>query len=130
MTPHGLSLPFSIDDLYSGLARVDGLLRLKDDQLLIEFQKQDNLMGIFKGNSQSRTIPLRQIFKVELKSSWFGRSLLLRPTTLSAFQGIPGADEGELKLKFKKRDLELAKDLVSHLNLRLSEIRLQDMDEE
>lgn len=129
MLPHRLSLPFFIDDLYSGLAKVNGLLSLDSDQVRIEFQTQDNLVGIFKGNTGTRHVSLRDIYKFELKSNWFTRSITLRPTTLGALDGIPGVDDGQLKLKFKKRDLEIARDLVSHANLRLSEIRLEDLDD-
>ncbi len=129
MLPHRLSLPFFIDDLYSGLAKVNGLLSLDGDQVRIEFQTQDNLVGIFKGNTGTRHVSLRDIYKFELKSNWFTRSITLRPTTLGALDGIPGVDDGQLKLKFKKRDLEIARDLVSHANLRLSEIRLEDLDD-
>jgi hypothetical protein len=128
LTP-GQSLPFYLDDLYSGLARLSGLIRIEGDYLRLEFQTQDNLIGVIKGNSRTKFISLRDIFKVELKSSWFSRLLVIRPSTLQALDGIPGADESELKLKFKRRDLEIAKHLVSQLNLRISEIRLEDLDE-
>ncbi len=124
----GHRLAFSIDDLYSGLARVNGLLSLTRDDLVLEFQTQDNLVGVFKGRAGSTRIPIRDIYEAEVKSSWLNRFLIIRPKTLSAIAEIPGADESELKVKFKKRDLNSAKEIASYLNLRISEIRLEEME--
>lgn len=124
----GHRLAFSIDDLYSGLARVNGLLSLTRDDLVLEFQTQDNLVGVFKGRTGTSRIPIRDLYEAEVKSNWFNRFLIIRPKTLSAIADIPGADESELKVKFKKRDLNSAKEIVSYLNLRISEIRLEEME--
>jgi hypothetical protein len=124
----GHRLAFNIDDIYSGLARVNGLMSLTRDELVLEFQTQDNLVGIFKGRSGTIRIPIRDLYQAEVKSSWFSRFLIIRPKTLSAIANIPGADDSELKVKFKKRDLSSAKEIVSFLNLRISEIRLEEME--
>ncbi len=129
MLTSGLSLPFYIDNLYSGLAKVDGLLKLTGESLVIEFQTQDNVIGMFKGSSKTKQVPLNQVFKAEIKTRWWDRSITIRPSTLSAIDGIPGVDKGQLKIKFRKADQEIAKNIVSQLNLRLSEIRLQELDE-
>jgi hypothetical protein len=121
-------LPFSIDDLYGGLARVNGLLRVREGELLLEYQTQDNLVGVFKGRSGTTVIPIRDIYEVEVKSNWLGRAFILRPRSLSLLADMPGADESQLKLKFNRRDLTSAKEIASYLNLRISEIRLDEME--
>lgn len=124
----GHRLPFSIDDLYSGLARVNGLLSLEKDEVVMEFQTQDNIVGVLKGRTGTARIPVRELYEVEVKTSWLSRFLIIRPSSLTWLERIPGADESQLKLKFKKRDLQSAKEIASYLNLRISEIRLEEME--
>lgn len=126
----GHRLPFVIDDIYSGLARVNGLLSLSRDNLTLEFQTQDNIVGILKGKTGERKLSIRDLYQIEVKSSWFGRSFIIRPSSLSVIRDFPGANDSELKLKIKRRDLQSAKEIASYVNLRISEIRLEEMDNE
>ena len=57
--------------------------------------------------------------------------ILMRLTSLEYMSDIPGDNKGgDVKLLIKRRDKEMALQLVSHMNLRMSEIRLDMMDEE
>ena len=124
-----LRVPFTIDDLYAGFAKASGLLRIEQDDLLMEFQVQDNLLGgIVKGRPQGFRIPIEALDSAEYKKNWLGSRVIIRVQRLSDLEGVPGAERGEVKLKIRKEDRTRAQDLIGQLNIRLSEFRLADMD--
>lgn len=125
-----IRVPFSIEDLYGGFAKASGLLRLDGPHVMMEFQVEENLLGgLFKGKPQVYRIPVSALDSVEFKKSWFVTRLILRVVRLHDLEGVPGAKEGEVKLKIRKQDRERAAEIVSQINIRLSEIRLSDMDD-
>lgn len=126
-------LAFFIDDLYAGLAKASGLLRLEGEAIILEFQVEENLIGgLVKGQPKVFRMNLRAIESVELEKKWWWRNprLILRVKRLRDLEGIPGSKEGEVDIKIRRQDREDAKAMVSRINLLLSEIRLADMDDQ
>jgi len=130
MLTSGYRLPFSVDNLYSGLARVEGLLSASKNDLTIEFQTQDNVLRVFKGRTGSLTLSYGDLYRVELKANWFRRKLIIRPNSLQSLGNMPGIEEGAISLSIKRKNLHEAKELASYVAMRISEIRLEQMDEE
>ncbi|MDP5172741.1 MAG: hypothetical protein NWR72_21060 [Bacteroidia bacterium] len=129
LQPH-IRVPFIIDDIYGGFAKASGLLRIESDALLLEFQVQENLFGgLMKGKPKVFRIPITALDSVEFKKTWFNSKLIIRVMRLRDLDGVPGAQEGEAKLKIRKQDRERAKEIASQVSIRLSEIRLSQMDD-
>lgn len=123
-------LPFTIENVYGGFAKVSGILSVLRDALRLEFQMSDNLIGgVLKGNAKEILLPLKAIESVEFRKNWFVANFYIRVFSLKDIQSMPNNDEGEVKLRIKRRDRDRARNLASHINLRLSEIRLEMMDD-
>jgi len=126
-----IRLPVTIDDLYGGFVVMSGLLRLENDKLVLEFQTKDNLVGgFFKSEPKEVHIPLRRLAEATFKKNWFAASLRLRAYSLMDLKGVPNAEDGAVKFKIKRNNRNDAANFASMLNLRLSEIRLEEMDQE
>lgn len=124
-------LPFFIDNLYGGFAKVNGILTANRQSLLLEFQVTDNVLGgLLKGQPKEIRLPLEAVASVEYKQNWFQARFYLRVYRLQDLANVPNAEGGEAKLSIKRKDRKLARSLVSSLNLQLSEIRLARMDED
>ena len=125
-----LTIPFSINDAYEGLADVDGLVRLEADRLTLEFQTKDAFFGVVKSDLKRVEITLGDLTAVTFKKKMFWATLALRVCTMALIEAVPGAKRGEIKLRFARKHRDEAQTLASSLNLRLSEHRLTQMDDE
>ena len=131
MLPERTRLPFFMDNLYGGFAKLNGILSVMKDMLVLEFQVKENVFGgLVKSRPKELNIHLKEIDSVEFKKNWFVANFYLRTVKLQHLDGLPGGEDGEVKLKIKRKDREKAKHLASYLALRLSEIRLDMLDEE
>lgn len=125
-----IRLPFTLSDVYSGFAEANGLLYVqRDDVLVVEVQVKDAFLGVVKSKPKRTYIPFRDIVSLDFKKNWFITRLTIRVTSLEHLNNFPGDHQGEVKLNIKRRDREEAKQLASYVNLRISEIRLDMMDE-
>jgi len=106
-----LLLPFEMQDPNTGFTRVSGIVGLRDNRLIIEFQKTDNLFRAFKWPLVEREIPLSEVILVDASSNVFRSFLLLRVARLTLADGLY-AKGNEIKLRIKRSDRPLAFDLV------------------
>lgn len=123
-------LHFKTEDAYSGLASVEGIMRLGKEQVVLEFQMKDNILGMLKSKPKALTIPFRDLAEVSYKVNWFISQFRLQVTSMHILGEFPGAKDGIIKLKIKRKQKQSAKELASHINLQLSEYRLKMMGEE
>ncbi len=124
------TVPFSISDAYEGLADVGGLARFEADVLTLEFQTKDAFFGIIKSDVQNVQLTLSDLASVHFTKNIFRATLKLRVQSMALIEKIPGAKRGEIKLRFARKYRDEAHTLASRLQLRLSEHRLEGMDEE
>ena len=124
------SVPFSISDAYEGLADVGGLARFEADILTLEFQTKDAFFGIIKSDVQNVQITLSDLATVHFAKKMFRATLTLRVYSMVLIEKIPGAKRGEIKLRFARKYRDEAHTLASQLQLRLSEHKLERMDDE
>ena len=124
------TVPFSISDAYEGLAEVGGLARFEADVLTLEFQTQDAFFGLVKSGVQEVPITLPDLVSVHFSKNMFRATIHLRVRSMALFEKIPGANRGEVKLRFARKYRDEAHALASRLQLRLSERRLEQMDDE
>ncbi|MEO1449948.1 MAG: hypothetical protein AAFV07_10505 [Bacteroidota bacterium] len=118
-------LPFSIDDVYGGFAQVTGILTAEEDAIFLEYQTQDNILGgLIKSSTRELMIPLQELDSVEARSKWTGTRFFIRVRRLASLDGLPNVENGEVKLKIKRKNKEVAISMASRINLRISELRL------
>ncbi|MEM7659062.1 MAG: hypothetical protein AAF399_23270 [Bacteroidota bacterium] len=124
-SPTRSRLPFFIDDLYGGFAKAQGMLRVEQDALGIEFQVKDSITGgLIKSKLKDIRLTFDQVESVEYKQNVFVASFRIRLLSLQIAKDIPVSDKGILKLKIARSERKKAKEIISNINLLLSEHRL------
>lgn len=113
------AVPFHFDELYGGLAKCHGLVRLDGKDLCLEFQIEDGLVGALKSSVKQVHIPTRELSAVRLDRYWFGlvTKLVIQGNRMEAFQDVPGMKQGRLTLGIARRDRPTAERLVAELAL-------------
>ena len=124
------TVPFSISDAYDGLVDVDGLARFEADVLTLEFQTKDAFFGLVKSDVQNVQLALTDLVSVHFAKKMLGATLTLRVHSLALVEKIPGVSRGEIRLRFARKHRDEAQTLAAQLQLRLSERKLEQMDDE
>lgn len=124
------TVPFSISDAYEGLADVEGLARFEADVLSLEFEAKDAFFGVIKSGVKEIHLSLADLVSVDFSKNMFRATVKLRVRSMMLVETIPGAKRGELKLRFARKHRDEAHTLASQLQLRLSERKLELMDDE
>jgi hypothetical protein len=123
------SLPFSIENLNGGFMKVEGILRVEGEHLIFEFQKKDAVVEAYQSELKTEKIPLSELDMLEFKQGWFSGKLILHGKTAKSFGELPGKDLTERVLKVKRKHKNVAASVSSNLNLKLSEQKLNELDD-
>lgn len=124
------SLPFTIENLNGGFMKVEGILRVEGEYLVFEFQKKDAVVEAYQSELKTAKVPLSELDMLEFKKGWFSGKLILHGKTAKSFGDLPGKDLNERVLKVKRKNREPAASISSNLNLRISEQKLNELDNE
>jgi hypothetical protein len=130
---HVKPIPFYISDLNSGFGRASGIVRTDGPSLVIEFKKEDALddvAGARPGSVREVRIPFDDLHAIQLKTGLFTTNLEITTRTLKAAAGLPGSNGSEITLKVKRKNRKGAEHAVSRIQLRLSEFRLKQLDDD
>lgn len=122
------SLPFYDDELNGGFMKLEGILRVENNQLSFEFQKKDGIMEIVKTGVKKVEIDLADIDLIEYKKKLFGARLILHAKRAMVFENFPGNELTTRTLKIKRKDRNIAANIASNVNLYLSEQKLKELD--
>lgn len=123
-------LPIKKTSIYAGLASLSGVIKADDTTLEIEYQKMDEIFGMYKSDVETIRLNLSELEKLEVKKRWFSKYLCIHVKTLKSVGKFPNVDGNCIRLKIKSDDIEKAKSLTSRLMLELSEHKLQQLDSE
>ncbi len=123
------SLPFSIENLNGGFMKVEGILRVESENLVFEFQKKDAVVEAYQSELRTETIPLSELDMLEYKKGWFSGKLILHGKRASSFGELPGKELTERVLKVKRKHRNVAANISSNLNLKLSEQKLNELED-
>jgi serine/threonine protein kinase len=112
------SLPFSISNVYWGLAAVQGVLRVDENWLKLEFEVRENFFGFdfLKSAPKEVRIPRGELEQIRLHEGWIWTVLTLRVSHVAALAGVPTSAGGQVELQLSKRDRPLAERLVATLS--------------
>lgn len=123
------SLPFSIENLNGGFMKVEGILRVERENLVFEYKKKDAVVEAYESDLKSETIPLSELDMLEFKKGWFSGKLILHGKRASSFGELPGKELTERVLKVKRKHRNVAANISSNLNLKLSEQKLNELED-
>jgi hypothetical protein len=123
------SLPFSIENLNGGFMKVEGILRVEEENLVFEYQKKDAVVEAYQSDLKTTTILLSELDMLEYKKGWFSAKLILHGKRASSFGELPGKDLTERVLKVKRKHRNIAANISSNLNLKLSEKKLSELED-
>ncbi len=123
-------IPFVIDDLNAGFAKIEGTITLKSGVLHFEFHKTDDVVGAFKSTVKQLRLPLSDVARMEYKKKLFGGRIIIRAKSESIFGELEGQEFAIRTLKIKKADRDQASDLVTYANIYISEEKLRELGED
>jgi hypothetical protein len=122
------SVPFSIKEVYGGLAECRGMIRLEGKQLVIELETRDGFLGVFRSGVKTIAIPYSELESVTFRKGFFrGGKLCICARRMSTLAIIPGQREAEVELRIKRRHRSKAMVLASTANLKAAELSLERM---
>ena len=110
-----LSVPFATGDVHGGFSEGRGAIRVDDDEVVIEVQVK--VMGMFDQQPKSFRFELTDLEEVEHRRTLFGDRLTIRTRPMNLISSIPGATEGALLLKFKRRHRRALDALLDRFDL-------------
>ena len=122
------ALSFYDDELNGGFMKIEGILRVEGARLSFEFQKKDAVLEAYKSHLQEADIDMKDLDMAEFKKGLFTSKLILHAKRASVFQDLPGSELTSRTLKLKRKDRELAANISSHINLKLSEMKLRELE--
>ncbi len=114
------AVPVWLGYVYGGLAHCEGMLRVEGDDLVLEYQTKESVIGgVLKSGVQEARIPRDLLSSVKIQTRWFGQktTLLIQTARLEPVATVPGMSQGRLVLGVAKTDVPAAEKLVADLRL-------------
>jgi hypothetical protein len=111
------TVPFTIGNVFGGLAESDGILSVDGADLKFEFRTIDGLIGLFKSDVREVKVPIDKIEEIKFDKGFFGCELVIRVSEMRAATAVPNFSEGEIELEIDKKHSSAAEELVSHVQL-------------
>ena len=115
------AVTFSTTDLYKNLARASGVTQIQDDELIIECETKDTVLGIFKSGVKELRVPLRDIARVRLTRQFWSTKLTLQSHRLKTFEDFPGHKGGTIQLIFDREARAASERLAAELSKRIAQ---------
>lgn len=117
--------PTTSDIITYGVIDVDGLLAYRDGYLTLEYRTLN--LGHATSDVKTIKLGLNDLREIILKKQLMRWTIVLRPASMSVFDGLPGTGTAGLDLRVDRTYYEEAERLVSHVALELSEFRLNTL---
>lgn len=109
-------------------ADLEGVLRLEEDALILEWRKITQFFPRKKVVA-STSMSFRDIGTIRAMRRWWKHYLVLVPARLEAIAEVPGEHpQGMLHLYIHRDQQDAARHLISVLELKISEVRLADAE--
>lgn len=123
------SVPFEILNINHGLQVAKGLLKVKEEGLLFEFEVEDSFLGLIKSGVKTQNVSYRELENVRFEKGWWNGKIILEGTSMQIFEDIPGSEQGRLRLKVKRSNRDDAQNAVSSARVHLSEQKINELDD-
>lgn len=127
---NAMAVPFELTEINHGLKKGEGLIKLWNQGLELEFEVEDAILGMYKSGVKTIRLSYGDLESIQIENGWFGAKIILKANSMKVFDEIPGTEAGTCTLKIERKNRGDAKDLVSHARLHHSEYKLEQMDED
>lgn len=124
------SVAFEIHNFNQAFMEVQGLLSVYEESILLEFERKEEVFGKNKSALKEVRIPYSDLEEMEWKKGFFRSKIILVGKTMRSLNDVPGAEQGRLVMNVKRKDRDDAERVASRVRLRISEERLNSLDEE
>ena len=125
----GHSLPITISvtatDVAGGTIVVEGLVSHTDESVMLEIQTTSNRMN--KSEAVQHRISIHELQTMEFKRRPIGSKIILEAKRLETLAKIPGVVRNRLGLNVARKYRIQASDFVTHVQILLTEIRLEEI---
>ncbi|MFQ5629406.1 MAG: hypothetical protein ACE5I1_11645 [bacterium] len=121
------SVPFKVDE-FEGFLETEGMLRIEEDALVMEFRKKEGIFGVPVSGLKEIRIPISELNAVTFKKKMVGSKLIVKGHKMSTFADLPGSQHAEVVLSIARKDRETAEDLQANLAVMISEAKLKQLD--
>jgi hypothetical protein len=111
------TVPFTIENVFEGLAETEGILSVDGADLKLEFRTTDSLLGLIKSDVREVRLPIDSIEEINFRKGLFDCTLVLRVAEMRRASDVPNFKQGEILLSIAKRHSQAAADLVSSVQL-------------
>ncbi len=128
MKQPGTSIPFTLPEVYHGLAEGHGRLHVGEEGLRLEYRVKDAVFGVLKSAVREVFLPYDDIEDFEYREGWYRRRFFIHISSMQMAADFPGADEGHIVLRFRKVARERLRSVASQITLQLSEHRLRQIE--
>ena len=122
------SVPFFIKNLYGGFAVARGLLRSEPEHLVLEFEVKDEVVGLLSSSVRQVRVPIAHVDAISLRRGLFRTTVTVRSRSMEAVADVPGRDGAEISLRIARKHRDAAAGLVSEVDLKVAETRLDELD--
>ena len=122
------SIPVRFPEIYQGLADAEGMLRISEDDLTLEYQVKDNLLGVMKSGVSAAVIPFDHIDEVDFRSNFLRTSLNIRVDSMQIVDDVPGAKQGIVSPKIARRYKKEAALIAHEASIRSSQSKLDKLE--
>lgn len=115
-----ISIPFQLNGMYGGAARLEGFAALTPDGLALEYRLSDTIVGVFTGEVQTCVIPFVELQRAACGLGFFMPWLAISSRKMSTFDKFPTKEPGQLCLRVRWKHRRQLRALTSEINLQLS----------
>ena len=124
-----ISIPVKFHTPDAMLTEAVGMVRIEDRRLVLEFETKDAFFGAYRSGVQELEIFPDDVADVRYKQNVFRTELMIRAKSMKQVDLVPGSKHGEVRLRFKRRHREDARQLASFLQNRLRELESRPLEE-
>jgi hypothetical protein len=124
-----ISIPVKFHTPDAILTEAEGMVRIEDGRLVLEFETKDAFIGAYRSGVQELEIFPDDVADVNYKQNMFRAELTIRARTMKHVDLVPGSKHGEVRLRFKRRHRADARQLASFLQNRLRELKSAPLED-
>ena len=109
------TLPFSISDLYWGMACAYGIVHLDETGIELEYEVLDEVFGTVKSAAKQVRVPLRNIVSIEFIKGIFSDRVEIQTNRLDISKEVPNSKQACFQLGTKRADADRARNFVEEV---------------
>ena len=117
-----VSIPIRLHTPDAMFTEAEGLVKLEQGRLIIEFETKDAFFGVYRSGVQEIAVLPDDITSINFKRNLFKAELRIRARSMKTFDQVPGSKLGEIRLRFRRPHRAEAEELAAFLQRRLSEL--------